>query len=485
MPRRVSWGEQRFKAYSAGRLAGCPTPPGKAHTFQGLSCLARRVPWAVPVMYVYLSVGFGVAAQPVADDAVRATARQLGADGISAFQEGNHETALEKLEQAYKLFPVPTLGLWSARSLERAGKWVEAAERYRAASRMSSIIGDAEVQEDARLAAAQELELLARRIPTLTIRIEGARASDAQVTLNGAPYLSDLLGAPRISNPGTHHVVAVRGTEKVEATTELRASEHKALTLRFDAPTADAARETSPTPSPMPRPSTAVDSAPGTTTLSRADLVKPLAIGAVSLGVASLAVWAISSVVTGNQLEECSTLNAEHVCEDQETATAYNTAKTISTIGFWTGLVLTLGGAGTLWFDAARDSSPTHAPHSGWSTTRWVGVGVAASGVLALGAAGVFSLVALDRDGDSEADCSGNLCGPEGLEHRQAARRWGNAATASSVAGGVLLAAGTVLWLVDGILAGNEPPPPSVRHSAWLRPRVSPSELGLTVGTPF
>src|SRR5262245_32434465 len=73
---------------------------------------------------------------PASDDAARAIARELGAEGIEAYQANQFTTADEKLERAYRLFAAPTLGLWSARALVKLGRWVEAAKRYREATRI-------------------------------------------------------------------------------------------------------------------------------------------------------------------------------------------------------------------------------------------------------------------------------------------------------------------------------------------------------------
>jgi uncharacterized protein HemY len=64
------------------------------------------------------------------DAATRFAVRKLGDAGVSAYRAGDYESASEKLEKAYELMPVPSLGLWSARALVQRGSWTQAAERY-------------------------------------------------------------------------------------------------------------------------------------------------------------------------------------------------------------------------------------------------------------------------------------------------------------------------------------------------------------------
>src|SRR5882724_10278109 len=64
------------------------------------------------------------------DDATRAAARKLGTAGVESYQSGQFQVASEKLEKAYRMLQVPSLGLWSARALVKLGHLVEAQERY-------------------------------------------------------------------------------------------------------------------------------------------------------------------------------------------------------------------------------------------------------------------------------------------------------------------------------------------------------------------
>src|SRR5690606_14260666 len=91
-----------------------------------------------------------------ADSTTRAAARKLGTSGVEAYQAGDYQGASEKLERAYATLKVPTLGLWSARALIKLNRWVEAAERLLAVTRLDAS-GDVQVQQAARAEAEQEL----------------------------------------------------------------------------------------------------------------------------------------------------------------------------------------------------------------------------------------------------------------------------------------------------------------------------------------
>jgi hypothetical protein len=79
-------------------------------------------------------------------------------------------------------------------------------------------------------------------------------------------------------------------------------------------------------------------------------------------------------------------------------------------------------------------------------TQRVIGLSLGAAGVVALGVAGVFSLLAVDANDASQANCEGNACNAAGLSDRQDAMAHGDVATVALIGGGVLVAAGVVLF---------------------------------------
>lgn len=163
-------------------------------------------------------------------DSVRAAARDLGAEGVEAYQAGNYAEAKTKLNRAFELLRVPTLGLWSARALAKTGKLLEASERFLLVTRLDSS-GDVAVQNQAKAEAASEREALLPKIPSLTIDVKGESA-DAKCTLDGAPLPSAMMNLRQPANPGQHRI-AVRDGEKV-VEREITLTEGQRLVVTLD-----------------------------------------------------------------------------------------------------------------------------------------------------------------------------------------------------------------------------------------------------------
>ena len=148
------------------------------------------------------------AAADEADSVTRDAARSLGLSGVEAYQAGDYDVASNRLEKAYSLINVPSLGLWSARALAKRHLLVEAANRYFEVVGLQVPQGDAAVQQQAQADARTELEQLRPQIPKLTIRVVGAEAADVTLTIDGQAVSSGIIGKPRLVNPGAHQVEA-------------------------------------------------------------------------------------------------------------------------------------------------------------------------------------------------------------------------------------------------------------------------------------
>ena len=118
---------------------------------------------AVLVMALTLASGRAEAQQ--VDDRARGAARTLAEDGVTALQNGDATSAVDKLERAYQIIRLPTVGLWSARALVKSGRLVSAAERYVEVTRWSGGTADPK-QEQAKGDAARERDELLPRIPS-------------------------------------------------------------------------------------------------------------------------------------------------------------------------------------------------------------------------------------------------------------------------------------------------------------------------------
>src|SRR5215831_5243371 len=111
-----------------------------------------------PLVVLVVLAASSANAQPGADvdDRARATARALGQDGVNDFMHDRYVEAAEKLDRAYAIVHIHTLGPWSARARVKLGRLVEAAERYLEVARMPVTQGDPAKQEAARASAASE-----------------------------------------------------------------------------------------------------------------------------------------------------------------------------------------------------------------------------------------------------------------------------------------------------------------------------------------
>jgi hypothetical protein len=198
------------------------------------------------------------------DERARSAARTLAEDGVTALQGGDTASAVDKLERAYQIIRLPTVGIWSARALVKAGRLVSGAERYEEITRWSGTPADAK-QEQAKNDAARERDELLPRIPSATFVIDGAKATEVTVTLDGESVLAALIGTAQPVDPKHHVLRGTRGTEAVEQQFDIAEGQKLTVTLKLGAPGAQPA----PTPTPLATPT--ASAAPSPAADARAD----------------------------------------------------------------------------------------------------------------------------------------------------------------------------------------------------------------------
>jgi hypothetical protein len=274
------------------------------------------------------------------DEAARAEARKIGYAGVEAYQAGDFATARERLETAYQMLRVPSLGLWSARALAKLGKLVEAEARYLEVIRLPTSVGDEAIQEQARRDAGNERTALARRIPSVIVRLEGAPASEVAVTIDDAALVGSALAENHLVNPGRHKVEGIRGTTRAQVEISVAEGEQREAVLRFAA--APAASTSSGGPDPtlgVQRPAASTGSDPRRT------------IGWVTLGTggAGLVIGAVSGFMAMSKKSDldkagCGTGST---CPPSERGNvdSYNSLRTVSGVGFIAGAALAGVGA--------------------------------------------------------------------------------------------------------------------------------------------
>lgn len=270
----------------------------------------------------------------------RTRARALGYAGVEAYSADDFATASVKLEEAYRLVAVPSLGLWSARSLVKLGKWVEAEERYRSVAALVVSASDSDVQRAAQDDAARELQALLSEIPVVLIELSGARSDEVTASLDGVPVDTIEIGRDIRVNPGRHVLTGMRGAELSEQVFDLKARERKQVRLRFSAvpgniqPNAES--------NVVPRRGAEPEATPQAT-LRTAGWIA-LAAGGAGLATGSFAYW------MGRR--EYTNLERQNWCVndtcDPNDVQAYNTWRAVHLAGIIGGGVLGAAGVGLL-----------------------------------------------------------------------------------------------------------------------------------------
>jgi hypothetical protein len=168
-----------------------------------------------------------------ADSVTRSAARQLGYAGLEAFEAKDYVAASDDLERAFRLLSVPTLGLWSARALERSGDLVRACARYTEVTALPKSPTEVHAQERARIDAANELLACTARLPSVEIVVVGVDAAGVALTVDGVAVGPAAPGDRLALNPGTHHVLGVLGSEKRELDESLVQGDRRRVVLEF------------------------------------------------------------------------------------------------------------------------------------------------------------------------------------------------------------------------------------------------------------
>jgi hypothetical protein len=256
------------------------------------------------------------------DPSARAAARSLGYAGVDAFERREYGSASDKLEKAFAVLRVPSIGLWSARAFARLGRLVQASERYRLVGTLPTSGGETAVQLQAQADAARELGELLPRIPSLVVVVDGGAPS--QVTVDDSPVPSSLVGEAMPLNPGSHRLVARRGDETASADVALGESEHKRVVLRL-------ARAT-------PRP------VEGARTTSDGSQQKAIGIAGLAIGGAALAAGAVTGILAAGKKSsfDSNPACANDACPSslQSEIDVYNRLRFASTLSFVAGGVL-------------------------------------------------------------------------------------------------------------------------------------------------
>ena len=312
------------------------------------------------------------AAAARSEESVLSAARQLGREGLELNDEGDFAGASEKLEQAYGALQVPTLGLWSARSLARIGKLVEASGRYLEVTRMELPKDASEVVVAAKESAVTEKKELATRIPKLTLRLADGPVGDTSIRLDETEILPAMIGVPIPVNPGAHQYRVRRGARETSGEFTLKERESRVVELALELePSRAGVTKSNAAPAggePSGAGAPTVDRGAGAGSWRRTTGFVALGVGAA--GLATGIGFDVLAMRRKSDLEESG------LCEGNRCATApgddlarHTSNRVSSTVGFVVGGVA--AAAGTVLIVTA--------PHSAADTALrpWVGFGSA------------------------------------------------------------------------------------------------------------
>ena len=293
-----------------------------------------------------LALGSVAQAQPL-DSISREAATSLAVAGLEAYEAGQYSEALDKLEKAYAVARVPTLGLWSARSLYKLGRWREAEDRYRETVGLALPEGDRETQQQALVDAQTELAALSPTIPSLVVEVEGARLAEIDLRIDGKPA-SNSVPSYRL-DPGAHQVEGFRGPERQSADLTLAPRETRTLLLRFSPDLAAA-------PKPAPAANSAAPAEKGNHWL------RPAGWTVLALGGAGIAVGAIGTALAIGKKNE---IDKSTSCEgnkcgpsEQDLVDSYNMNRHLASFGFIAGGVLAAAGVTALVISGHGSADP-------------------------------------------------------------------------------------------------------------------------------
>jgi tetratricopeptide (TPR) repeat protein len=285
----------------------------------------------------------------------RAAARALGAEGVAAYKRGAYTEALEQLDRAYQVVSAPSLALWSARTLVKLGRWVEASDRYLQATRLETSTGNVAIQTKAKQDAQQELAELRSRLPHLEVAITGVPAQDVSLTLDGTSLPAALVGTRIPIDPGRHHFEG-RFDEQVQ-TLEIVAVERQVAPVRLQFRPATAT--VVPTPeAAVPSPAPIADSGPAPAKPSSSS-VRAIGWVAIGVGSAAVAVGALTGLMAVNQHANLEQYCKAGSCYRDKAGEVedYNSLRSTSTVAFVAGGVIGATGLVLVLTAPTRDPS--------------------------------------------------------------------------------------------------------------------------------
>jgi phage gp36-like protein len=327
--------------------------------------MARRIQFSL-IVVANLAI---TATAWAGDKAVLSTARELAKQGLQAYDAGRYDEAVEKLSKAYEVVHVPTLAVNEARALVKLGKLVAASELYLEATRIPKDKSWQSTQDDAQRDAEKERNELLARIPRLKIIVKGVSSADVSVKIDGAAVPQALMDADQLVDPGERRIEGAYGNKVVKQSIVVKESDYSQVTLQFAQQGVAATPILPSVPNQLEKaaqPSTgAVPMVPAPASDKHSGGGQKV-VGwlGVSVGAAGLVVGATSGILANSK--RSSLLDSNKCSADKlhcspdlvSDVNAYNSLRTVSTIGFVAGGVLAAAGVTLILTAPKQESSP-------------------------------------------------------------------------------------------------------------------------------
>lgn len=311
------------------------------------SVFARRLRFVAPVFVLASALASPALAQP--DDP---QAEVLFREGREAVDRGDYITGCTKFAASLRLAQRASPLLNLANCEEHQGRFVSALAHWTEGIALLPK-GDARIE-----ISRQRADALGRRIPRLTIVLAPSPPPGTKVTLDGAQVSPAALGVPQPIDLGDHTIVAgAPGFTDGTSTLTLAESERREVTVTPGIASVPVPVVAPPVVNKPPPPE-----APPSSGLRSAGFVL------VGVGVASLAVGAVTGVLTigkKNAVEKACADTASGFCGGNSTAVialerSGKQLSTISTVSFLVGAVA-VGAGVTLVILGAPRRAPTTA----------------------------------------------------------------------------------------------------------------------------
>ncbi len=314
-----------------------------------------------------------------------AGARSAATQGAKAFDSGDYARAIDLFQRAESLVHAPPHLLYLARAHEKLGQLVTARELYNKIIRESLSDDAPQAFKDAQAAAREEIKAVEPRLAKLTVTIQAPPGVTPEVTMDGKPVPSALLGLPRPVDPG-EHVLEVKAegylAAQGKATLAEGGTDSLVLTLEPDPNAAQPAAAPPAEPQPAvpaapAQPMTPEDSGASPGGSLRVPAYVAFGVGAVGLGAGVFFTLQSASKRSdaNDKYAECAARGVDGQCKAEDPLSDEvasldddaGSAKTMAIVGYALGGVGVAAGVTLLLLDDSSGSAT--APR----ITPWVG----------------------------------------------------------------------------------------------------------------